>query len=205
LGFEVRWASLPPETGRAGHLIAIHPGDRGRRLLLLGHLDTVLQGEPFRRDGDRAWGSGVSDMKGGDVILIEALRALYATGALQGRAITVVLTGDEERAGQPHEVSRGPLLEAAKDVDVVLAFEGYATGYAVVGRRGSSSWRLEVEAKQAHSSGIFNAETGDGAVFELARILDSFRRELPEPQLTFNPSLVIGGTNATLGKSILRI
>ena len=75
LGFETRWVGMPPEVGRAGHLVAEHPAGgtapksvRGRRLLLIGHLDTVLEGEPFRREGDRAYGSGVSDMKGGDVV-----------------------------------------------------------------------------------------------------------------------------------------
>src|SRR5687768_4370148 len=71
LGMDVRWIDMPPETRRAGHLIAETKGARGKRLLLLGHLDTVLAGEPFQRDGDRAFGSGVSDMKGGNAIAIQ--------------------------------------------------------------------------------------------------------------------------------------
>jgi glutamate carboxypeptidase len=198
LGFETRWLQLPPEVGRAGHLIAERRGDRGKRLLLLGHLDTVLEGEPFRRDGDRAYGTGTSDMKGGDVVLVEALRALHEEGALEHRSIVVILTGDEEDAGVPAAVSRRPLVEAAARCDAALSFESAARGAAVVGRRGIASWRLEVRAATGHSSTIFREERGFGAIFEAARVLDAFRERLPEPYLTFNPSVVVGGTEAAL-------
>ena len=194
LGFETHWVELPPSVGRAGHLVAVRRGDRGTRLLLIGHLDTVLQGERFRRDGDRAYGSGSSDMKGGDVVVVEALRALHSVGALDGRRITVVFTGDEEDPGTPPLASRQALLDAARDSDVVLAFEGSSPGVAVVGRRGIATWRLQVTGRQAHSSGIFRHENGYGAIFETARILDRFRVELREPNLTFNPSVIVGGT-----------
>ena len=71
LGFETRWVDVPAEMKRAGHLVATHRGKRGgQRLLLIGHLDTVLQGEPFRRDGRRAYGTGSSDMKGGNMVAL---------------------------------------------------------------------------------------------------------------------------------------
>jgi glutamate carboxypeptidase len=197
LGFETRWVEMPAEMGRAGHLIATR-GGRGPGVLVIGHLDTVLEGERFRREGDRAWGSGTSDMKGGNVVIVAALRALHSAGALEGRAISVILTGDEESTGRPYDVARKPLLDLTPGVKYALAFEGYVPGTAVTGRRGFSSWRLEVRAKQAHSSGIFNAETGSGAVFELARILNAFHETLREPYLTFNPSLAVGGSEAQL-------
>ena len=195
LGFDTSWAELPPEMARAGHLVAVHRGDRGQRLLLIGHLDTVLEKEPFRREGDRAYGSGASDMKGGNLVIIEALRALHATGALAGSRVTVVLTGDEEDTGSPQAVTREPLLAAARASDAALAFEGSVPGVAVIGRRGVGTWRLHVTGEQAHSSGIFRKERGDGAIFETARILDRFRAELREPYLTFNPSVIVGGTD----------
>jgi glutamate carboxypeptidase len=202
LGFETALVPLPDSVARAGHLVAeLRPASgkvRGRRLLLLGHLDTVLEGEPFRRDGERAFGSGVSDMKGGDVVLVEALRALAEEDLLENRQVIVVLTGDEENPGEPHSLSRAPLVEAAAESDVVLAFEGSVPGAAVVGRRGIASWRLEVSGSTGHSSRIFGADRGDGAIFEMARILADFRKELPEPNLTFNPSIVVGGTEAEL-------
>ena len=84
IGFETRWVDVPAEVGRAGHLVAVRHGAKGKRLLLIGHLDTVLTGESYRREGNRAYGTGASDMKGGDVIIVEALRALDAVGASAG-------------------------------------------------------------------------------------------------------------------------
>ncbi|HEV8266643.1 MAG TPA: M20/M25/M40 family metallo-hydrolase, partial [Thermoanaerobaculia bacterium] len=201
LGFEARWVDVPPEVHRAGHLVAERAGKTGKRLLLIGHLDTVLQGEGFRREGGRAYGSGASDMKGGDVVMIEALRALEREGALRDRRIAVVMTGDEEETGKPHSLSRAALFDLAKRSDVALAFEGYAPGAAVVGRRGFGSFRLEVTGSQGHSSGIFGESRGDGAIFAAARILTAFHDELREPYLTYNPSVVVGGSDAALDAS----
>jgi len=205
LGFEARWVDQAA-VGRAGHLVAEHRGRQGKRLLLIGHLDTVLQGEPWRREGSRGYGSGTSDMKGGNAILIDALRALDHAGALEDRQVIVVLTGDEEDTGKPYEVSRAALVEAAKRSDIALGFEGYEPDTAVVGRRGFSSWRLEVTGSQGHSSTIFGEDRGSGAIFEAARILAAFHEELREPYLTYNPSVVLGGTEvaydpATFGGS----
>ena len=195
LGFESRWIDLPAEMARAGHLVAEHRGRRGKRLLLIGHLDTVLEKEPFRREGDRAYGSGASDMKGGNVVIVEALRALHSTGALRDRRVTVVLTGDEEDTGTPQSVTREALRAAARDRDAALAFEGASPGVAVVGRRGVGTWRLHVTGEQAHSSGIFRPERGDGAIYEAARIVARLHDELREPYLTINPSVIVGGTD----------
>jgi glutamate carboxypeptidase len=201
LGFETRWVDVPAEVGRAGHLAAVRRGSRGKRLLLIGHLDTVLQGEPFRRDGNRVYGSGTEDMKGGNLVIVEALRALHASGALEDRQVTVVFTGDEEDPGAPHLLGRQALIEAGEASDVALGFEGGVPGVAVIGRRGIGTWRLEVTAQQAHSSGIFRENRGDGAIFEAARILDRFRLELREPNLTYNPSVIVGGTDVTFDET----
>ncbi|MCX6545953.1 MAG: M20/M25/M40 family metallo-hydrolase [Acidobacteria bacterium] len=194
LGFDTTWVDQK-EVGRAGHLVAEHRGTKGTRVLLIGHLDTVLQGEAFRRDGGRGYGSGSNDMKSGNAILIEALRALHAAGRLADRQVIVVLTGDEEDTGTPYESSRKALVEAATRSDVALAFEGYEPGTAVVGRRGFSSWRLEVTGSQGHSSTIFGDDRGSGAIFEAARILGAFDAQLREPNLTYNPSVIVGGTD----------
>ena len=198
LGFETRWVEVPAEMKRAGHFVATHRGKHGApRLLLIGHLDTVLQGESFRRDGNRAYGTGSSDMKGGNLVALEALRALHATGELRDMNVTVVFTGDEEDPGSPQLVTRESLLAAAADSDIALAFEGSAPGKAVIGRRGIGSWRLHVTGVQGHSSGVFGDTRGYGGIFEAARILDQFRTELREPNLTYNPAVIVGGTNVT--------
>jgi glutamate carboxypeptidase len=208
LGFKTRWIDLPPEMGRAGHLVATREGNRGKRILLLGHLDTVFEPgnttpawEPQpEADGtvSRIKGQGVSDMKGGDVVIVEALRALQRVGALDDTRIAVLLTGDEEEAGNPKDVSRGDLVRLAKRSDVVLSFEGSITGKdgmaaATVGRRSTAFFELEVKARQAHSMGVFGPG-GYGAVYEAARILDAFRQQVVEPGLTFNPGVILGGT-----------
>jgi glutamate carboxypeptidase len=197
LGMVVKWVPMPAGAKRAGHLVTETKGTKGKRLLLLGHLDTVLKGERFRREGDRAFGTGIGDMKGGDVILIQALKALNATGALTDTRIIVVLTGDEEDSCEPVAVCRGDMIDAAKRSDLALSFEGAIRNTATVGRRGASSWILEVEARTGHSSGIFREVTGNGAIFEVSRILNEFRTQLGgEKYLTFNPSLIVGGTTA---------
>ncbi|MBK7510807.1 MAG: M20/M25/M40 family metallo-hydrolase [Chloracidobacterium sp.] len=195
LGVKTTWIDLPPEFKRAGHLMAESTGNCGKRLLLLGHLDTVLRGEPYRLDGTRAFGTGIGDMKGGNLIIIQALKALQAVGALKDTRIIVMFTGDEEDTADPIEASRRDMVAAAKRSDAALSFEGTVLNTATVGRRGFSSWRLEVTAKTGHSGQIFRDGMGHGAVFEAARILNEFRIALSkEKYLTFNPSLIVGGT-----------
>jgi len=202
IGLRTRWIELPPEMKRAGHLVAETGGTRGKRgkrLLLLGHLDTVLAGERFRREGTRAYGTGIADMKGGAVVMLQALQALHAASVLQDMRITVLLTGDEEDAGMPLAVSREPMLELARQSDAVLSFEAAIDGTATIGRRGINSWTLETTGETGHSSAIFGAERGSGAVYEAARILAAFQAELgSEKYLTINPSVIVGGTKAAL-------
>jgi glutamate carboxypeptidase len=199
IGFKTRWIEMPAEMKRAGHLVAETAGTRGKRLLLLGHVDTVLSGEPFRREGARAYGTGASDMKGGAVVMVQALKALHAAGALKDRRITVMLTGDEEDAGLPLAVSREPMLALARNSDAALSFEAAIDGTATIGRRGIDTWTLETTGVTGHSGGIFGAEKGSGAVYEIARILDAFQADLGhEKYLTLNPSVIVGGTQATL-------
>lgn len=212
LGFKTTWIEMPAEMQRAGHLLAVREGKRGKRLLLLGHLDTVYEpGSPapaWQREGDRVRGQGVSDMKGGNVIVVEALRALHRVGALEDTSIAVMLTGDEEEAGEPKSISRGDMVELAKRSDVALGFEGMITdkegrASATVGRRATATFDLEVKGRQGHSQGVFGPG-GYGAVYEAARILDGFRQQVVEPGLTFNPGLVLGGTEVALDEALSR-
>lgn len=202
LGFSVRWIEMPPEVNRAGHLFAERRGDSGRKVLLIGHLDTVFEEDSpfqrFEREGNTARGPGVDDMKAGDVVMLYALEALQAAGALEGASITVVFTGDEESPGHPIEVSRGDLIQAGIEADVALGFEGGvgSANSATVARRGSSGWTLRVSGTRGHSSGIFSEDLGSGAIFEVARILNEFHESVRgEQYLTFNPGVILGGTD----------
>jgi glutamate carboxypeptidase len=204
LGFDARWIDLPDSLRRAGHLFAYRRGTQGRRVLLIGHLDTVFErDDPFQRfvrEGGMARGPGVNDMKGGDVVILYALKALHDAGALEGTTITVAFTGDEEAPGRPLEIARRDLIEAGRGSDVALEFEtgarDSAAEYATVARRSSSGWTLTVRGRTAHSSGVFSEGTGSGAIYEAARILSAFHEELRgEPYLTFNPGVIVGGTD----------
>lgn len=199
LGFTVEWVPMP-ETGRAGHLVATHKG-RGKHILLIGHMDTVFEKDsPFQkmvRHGDMVEGPGVSDMKGGLVIMVSALRAMKAAGTLKPANIRIVLSGDEESAGRPVSLARADMIEAGKWADAALEFEGLAQDHGQdvgsISRRGSITWTLTTTGHTAHSAGIFNQTEGFGANYELARIIDTFRRELREPNLTYSVGIMLGG------------
>ncbi len=201
LGFQTQWVDGAP-FGRAGHLVAERTGE-GPRLLLIGHLDTVFEPssafQKFEKVTDStARGPGVIDMKGGDVIMIQAFKGLKAAGVLDKMSITAVFSGDEEDAGRPLALSRADLIAAARKSQYALGFEDGSGDprTAVVSRRGSTSWRLVSTGIPAHSSQIFRADIGAGAIFEMARVLDQFRLRLSSVQyLTFNPGYAIGGTD----------
>jgi glutamate carboxypeptidase len=215
-GFTTEWVAMPDSIKRAGHLVAsrrpgaaaTNPAKKGKRLFLIGHLDTVFEPDmpanPFTMLNDStATGQGVNDMKGGDVVVIMALQALEQAGLLKNTDITAYFTGDEEHAGYPREVTRGDFINRAKQADIALAFEG-ASGLNSVatGRRGASGWRLDVTGKTGHSSGVFTPGAGYGAIYEAARILNQFRETLStEKYLTFNPGIIIGGSDITYNAS----
>jgi glutamate carboxypeptidase len=208
LGFQTRWIGMPQEMQRAGHLFGKLDGSRGKKILLIGHLDTVYEPDDafqnFGREGSKATGPGVEDMKNGDVIIIYALKALQQAGVLEGMQIIAAFTGDEESAGRPLKASRKDLIDAGKWADVALGFESGidydGKEWATISRRSSSRWCLEVTGKQAHSAGIFNDRTGAGAIFEAARILNGFYDEVRgEEYLTFNAGTIMGGTEVDGG------
>ncbi len=210
LGFTVRWVD-GAAFKRAGHLVAERAG-RGPRVLLIGHLDTVFEPEsPFQRferiDEKSARGPGIIDMKGGDVVMISALKALKAAGALDALQLRVVLTGDEELTGEPLPAAREALVSEAKRADIAIGFENGPGDprTAVIARRGTTGWLLRVKAKPAHSSQIFRDDIGSGAIYEAARVLSAFRETLGgEAHLTFNPGVILGGTAVDLDVALAR-
>lgn len=208
LGFRTRWHDMS-EVDRAGHLFAENNGG-GTCQLLIGHLDTVFEADSefqqFIRDGDFATGPGVNDMKGGDVVIVYALKALAQAGVLDDGKFIVALIGDEEKSGSPKSVSRSHLIDAAQRCDIALGFEiATSLNEATIARRGSSGWQLEVTGRQAHSSGIFSEDVGSGAVFETARILNAFHEDVRgEEYLTFNPGVIVGGTDVSYDPGVNR-
>jgi len=201
LHFDTRWIDMPAGMRRAGHLFAEHPGTHGKRLLLIGHLDTVLPAGKIRQEGNKLYGSGAYDMKGGDLIMLYALKSLESAGALEGVRVIVAFSGDEESPGLPLEAARRDLIESAHRSDLALAFENSIGSDATVARRGSSSWKLELSGVSGHSAFVFSALLGDGAIYEAARVVDQFRLQLqPMDGLTCSPSMIVGGTEASVGE-----
>jgi glutamate carboxypeptidase len=215
LGFKTEWLDMKA-AGRAGHLVAHHAGSRsGKRLLLIAHLDTVFEPDsPFQRwapEGNLAHGPGAGDDKGGIAVIVAALRAMQAAGTLRSANITVFMTGDEEDAGNPLTISRRDLIAEGKKADAALDFEDLAqedgpNGPVDMGstaRRSAGSWTLTVTGRSAHSAGV--GANNFGAIYELARIIDQFRRELPEDKLTYNVGLIGGGQTAQLDEGRIRL
>jgi glutamate carboxypeptidase len=213
LGFKTEWIDMSG-SDRAGHLVARHTGSRrGKRLLLIAHLDTVFEADsPFQRwtrDGDRAHGPGAGDDKGGIVVIVAALRAMQAAGTLKQANVTVFMTGDEEDAGSPLAVSRRDLIAEGRKADAAIDFEDLTVldggDMGSIARRSAGSWTVTVSGHSAHSAGWGGPGVGYGANYELARILDEFRRKLPEDKLTYNVGLMGGGQTAALNAEKIRI
>jgi glutamate carboxypeptidase len=205
LGFTIEWVAEPDSLHRAGHLVATHVGKKGKKLFLIGHLDTVFEPDmpagPYTvLDDSTATGQGVNDMKGGDVVMITALQALDAAGQLKDMNIIAYFTGDEERSGSPHSVARKDFIDRAKTCDIALGFESAMGLHTVAAaRRGASGWVLDVNAKTGHSATVFSDSAGNGAIYEAARILNTFREQLStEKYLTFNPGLIVGGSTINI-------
>ena len=215
LGFKTEWIDMKG-AARAGHFVARHVGSRrGKRLLLIAHLDTVFEPDsPFQRwqlEGNRAHGPGAGDDKGGIAVIVAALRAMQTAGTLRKANITVFLTGDEEDAGNPLTISRRDLIAEGKKADVALDFEALAVDdgpngpvdMGSIARRSAGSWTLTVTGRSAHSAGV--GAGNYGAIYELARVIDEFRRQLPEERLTYNIGLVGGGQSAKMDEGRIRL
>jgi hypothetical protein len=110
-------------------------------------------------------------------------------------------------------IPTGALITEGKRADVALDFEGLVQesgpggvlDMGSIARRSSDEWQVTVTARSGHSSGIFSPAAGAGAIYELARIIEAFRRELPQDKLTFNVGLIGGGTSAELTGGKIRV
>jgi len=207
LGFKTGWIKEPASMRRMGTLLAEKRGHKGKKLLLIAHLDTVFPPDSpfqqFKYDKKTATGPGIIDDKGGDVVILYALKALKAAHALDDTYITVALIGDEENCGTPISIARKPLIKAAYHSDIALDFEWAITRHtATIARRGITHWTLQTGGNEAHSSEIFQPSTGNGAIFEMSRILNTMRTDLGnEKYLSFNPGIILGGTRFNYDKN----
>jgi len=201
LGFTTYWVTYPDSIKRSGHLFAEMRGGKGKKIVMIGHLDTVFEldhpFQKFSRNENTAYGPGVTDMKSGDVSLLYTMKALHHIDALKDMDLTLVFIGDEEKLGAHASIVRKELISAGKWADIGLGFEGaHGMETGTIARRSSSSWILTTTGVQGHSSQVFGETLGYGAIFEASRIINTFREELSEEQyLTFNPGVMLGGTD----------
>jgi glutamate carboxypeptidase len=165
LGFQCETVS---QAHVGNHLLASQSfGGRGR-ILFSCHLDTVwpegtVATWPFRVEGNRATGPGVGDMKGGIVVMLEALRCVLARGVRPPERITVVCAGDEELGSQ---TARSLIEREARRADWCFVMESAPPGCLVTGRSAVGNFTLSVEGRTAHCGGAF--EDGASAIRELA-------------------------------------
>jgi len=180
----------------ADHLVFATPAAEASSAgaaVLVGHVDTVFPPgtfEGFRRDGALARGPGVLDMKGGIVVMLEALRALGAAGLLDALPIRVLLVGDEE-VGSPE--GRPFLAREAAGARCALVFEaGRAADRVITRRKGTGSARVIAHGKAAHAAN--GHKEGINAIWAIARFVDAAQRLTDYDRgVTVNVGLVQGG------------
>ncbi len=178
----------------ADHLVATRAGDRPNRILLNGHMDTVFPAvdefQSLRIDADGTLhGPGVLDMKGGIVVMLNALRALQAAGRLDDANITVLFNSDEEIGSLG---SRALIEQLAREHDVGLVFEGSRDNRLVRARKGLGQARLRVTGRESHAGSAH--EEGVSANLALARKIIGIEALTDYPrQVTVNVGVMRGG------------
>src|ERR1700761_6819448 len=162
-------------------------------ILVMGHLDTVhpigtLEKLPFRREGNRAWGPGILDMKGGNYLSLEAIRQLQRAGLRTKLPVTVLFTSDEE-VGSP---STRDLIEAeaARHTYVLIPEPARPDGGVVTGRYAIARFNLEATGRPSHA-GARLAE-GRSAIREMARKLIEIE-DMTTEDCTFSVGVIHGG------------
>jgi glutamate carboxypeptidase len=174
------------------HILASKAG-RGKKLLLMGHMDTVFPPnspfQEFSRSGDVMYGPGVADMQGGLVVMLYALKALQNAGELNDMAISVFLNSDEEIGSLS---SRKHLEEQAPLHDYGLVYESSGSNNMVRKRKGLGQARFVVNGKASHAGGAH--QQGRSAIKELAyKIVEIEQITDYESGVTVNVGVVSGG------------
>ena len=188
-----------------GDLVVGRMQGGGPRVLLIGHMDTVFPegtaaARPFRVDGDRALGPGVSDMKGGLLAGLHAIAALCAGGAEPN--LTFVANPDEE-IGSPFSTPHIRALTAGHDVALVLEC-ARANGDVVSARKGIADFEITFTGRAAHAG--VEPEKGRSAILEAARQVVALHRLNGRwPGVTVNAGVIEGGTRPNVVAESCRV
>ena len=188
---------LAGQNGYGDHLSISSPwGGDGAGILVLCHLDTVhptgtLQDFPFSIDGERAYGPGICDMKGGAFLAFAAYRNIVASGRETPLPLRFIYTADEE-IGSP--TSRAHIEAHGNNAKYALVTEAARDGgKVVIGRKGVGRFVMRARGRPAHSGGQHSH--GRSAILEIARQIIAIESLTDyERGLTFNIGRVQGGT-----------
>lgn len=194
-------ATIERTPGRDGYgdiLIGRVPGEvNGPGLLLLGHMDTVHQCGTFayRREGDRAYGPGIYDMKGGNAMAVAALQHLHANGKRPRLPVSVMMIPDEE-VGSPS--SRAAIeAEALRHRAALVVEPSGEGGKFTIARHGIARWHLRTIGRPAHA-GAYHAE-GRSAVREMAHHILALEALTDHPRNFYvNIGIIQGGTHENM-------
>jgi glutamate carboxypeptidase len=184
-------------------------GAGGPRVLMIGHTDTVFEPgtaaeRPFKIEGDRATGPGVSDMKGGLLTGFFAIEVLQEAGFDGFGSITYICNPDEE-IGSPF--SRPHIQQAATNADAAFVLEGAReNGDIVSARKGVSDFRIEIHGRAAHAG--VEPERGRSAILEAAhKVIALHQLNGLWPGVTVNAGVIEGGTrpNVVAERCVLHV
>ncbi len=192
---------VPGRDGYGDHIVARSPwGGDQPGILVLSHLDTVhprgtLENQPFKVEGDIAYGPGIYDMKGGAYLGLYAFRHLTRAGRETPLPVTQLFVSDEE-VGSP--TSEGLITELARGAKYVLVTEPAREGGKIVtARKGSARFVITATGQPAHSGARHS--DGRSAIKEMARQILALEEMTDYDRgLTINVGLVSGGTGVNV-------
>lgn len=197
LGFEV---IVYPQEKNGNNLVIRHKSVKDPKIILVGHLDTVFKKgtarkRPFEIIGNRAYGPGVIDMKGSQVELLYAMKALVENNNESIKNVEIVLNSDEE-IGSP--TSRSLIKKVANGKEYALIMEpARKDGSLVSERRGGGSYKLIIRGKSAHSG--IEPEKGISAIEEFAhKVIKLHSLNDKEKGINVNVGIIRGGIAANV-------
>ena len=191
-----RMHDTPDQVGRM--VQAVFKGTGQKKILLIAHMDTVyLKGmgakQPFRVDGNRAYGLGIGDDKAGIAVILHTLAILKSLNFQDFAQLTVLINGDEEISSP---ASRGTLTKLGAAHDLTMSFEGTPANsdQLFLATAGIAAVTLKVTGTASHAGAA--PERGRNAIYELAhQMLQTKDFSEPGRGLKMNWTVVSGGTN----------
>ena len=189
--------TLPVEVSGDVVCITMNPDADGDMICLSGHIDTVHPvgsfGSPaVRIEGDKIYGPGVCDCKGGVVAGMMAMEALDAVG-FKSRPVRLLLQTDEEKGSNPSKKATiNYICKRAEGSAAFLNLEGHTAGTACVQRKGIATFTFRITGEEAHSSMCF--KEGASAIAEAAHKILELEKIKDGEGLTCNCGVISGGT-----------